>query len=135
MADDLQLTLANDLGELARVSEVVNAFLEGRGVARKVVYATDLVLEEVLSNVIRHGYEDGSRHEIALAVGTDGTKVELQVVDDGRAFDPGSAPVPHSDLPLASRPTGGLGLQLLRTYVTEIRYERVGGRNRLWLRL
>ncbi|MCI0589708.1 MAG: ATP-binding protein [Planctomycetes bacterium] len=117
------------------MSELASGLLERRGVAPPVAYATPLALEEVLSNVIRHGYTDGGRHEIerALRVGEGG--VEVEVVDDGREFDPVTAPEPDLDLPLAERRAGGLGIHLLRAFASEIRHERLGGRNILRLRI
>ncbi len=135
MHEEIRLTIQNDLGELARVSRLASGLLERRGVAPQVAYATQLALEEVLSNVIRHGYPDGGRHEIELALRVGEGGVEIQVVDDGRAFDPATAPEQNLDLPLAERRAGGLGIHLPRAFVSEIRHERLGGRNFLWLRI
>jgi anti-sigma regulatory factor (Ser/Thr protein kinase) len=135
VSDELRLTIRNDLEELARVNARADELLERRGVESHVVYATQLALEEVLSNVIRHGYQDRGRHEIALTLRTHAGRVEIQVVDDGREFDPLSAPRADIDLPLVDRRSGGLGIHLLRAFVSELRYERRGGRNFLWLRI
>ena len=135
MHEDLRLTIRNDLRELARVRELASELLAQRGVDEKAVYATELALEEVLSNVIRHGYADRERHEIALVLAVREGGVELQVVDDGREFDPVTAPEVERGHPLAERRAGGLGIHLLRSFVSEIRYERRGDRNFLWLRI
>ncbi len=52
-----------------------------------------------------------------------------------REFDPVTAPEQNFDLPLAQRRAGGLGIHLLRAFVSEIRHERLGGRNILRLRI
>lgn len=132
---DLRLTIQNDLGELARVHELANAVLVRRGVGEAVVYATQLALEEVLSNVIRHGFQDGARHEITLVLRVGEGGVELQINDDGSEFNPMTAPKPKLDLPLALRPVGGMGIHLLRAFTREIRYERRGERNALSVRI
>jgi anti-sigma regulatory factor (Ser/Thr protein kinase) len=133
--EELRLTIRNELGELVRVNQLVSELLARRGIAESVVYATQLALEEVLSNVIRHGYEDCSQHEIALTLRVHEGRVELQVVDDGREFDPATAPAPDLDLPLVRRRAGGLGIHLLRAFVSEIRYQRLGQHNSLLLRI
>ena len=56
-------------------------------------------------------------------------------MDDGREFDPLSAPEVDVHAPLEERTVGGLGIHLLRNMVSEIRYERSGGRNHLRLRI
>lgn len=135
MYEELRLTIPNDLRELARVNELANSLLERRGVAQETVYATNVALEEVLSNVIRHAFEDRKQHEISLHLRVGEGGVELWFVDDGREFDPLSAPAVDVRAPLEERTVGGLGIHLLRNLVSEIRYERAGGRNHLQLRI
>ncbi len=135
MHQALRLTLANELGELARVNELATEFLERAKIDAKAIYTTHLALEEVLSNVIRHGYEDGARHSIAVTISIRDTVVELDVVDDAREFDPLTAPKVDLDAPLEKRQAGRLGVHLLRTLTREIRYRRVGGENHLHVRI
>ena len=135
LGDQLRLTIRNDLGELARVSGLADAFLARHGVEESIVYATQLALEEALSNVIRHGYQDGDQHEITLVLRVVEGRTELQIIDDGREFDPLNAPGPRLDVPLALRRAGGLGIHLLRAFTREMRYERLGDRNALSLRV
>lgn len=132
---ELRLTIRNDLSELARVSKLADEFLAHRGADESTVYATQLALEEVLTNVIRHGYADSGHHEIALALRVDESGTELQIIDDGREFDPITAPEPKLEVPLAARRAGGLGIHLLRAFTREMRYERLGDRNALLLRV
>jgi len=132
---ELRLTLRNDLAELARVNQRANELLERNGVAEQTVYATQLALEEVLTNVIRHGYQDGEPHEIALTLRVAESGVELEVVDDGREFDPTTAPMPELHVPLAERRAGGLGLHLLRAFAREIHHQRRADRNLLRVRI
>ena len=123
--------LGNDLRELARVSQIASEFLGRESLGEETVYATHLALEEILSNVIRHGYAEPGKHEIFVCLRIEDGSVDLQVEDDGRAFDPLSAPEVDLDVPLEERRVGGLGIHLLRKLASEIRYLREGGRNRL----
>jgi anti-sigma regulatory factor (Ser/Thr protein kinase) len=84
--------------------------------------------------VIRHGYRNGESHEIELTLSVGEHGVDLQVVDDARPFDPTTTAAVKLDAPLAERQVGGLGIHLLRGFVREMRYERIGDRNSLWLR-
>lgn len=54
--------------------------------------------------------------------------------DDGRPFDPSSAPAPRLDLPLEERPLGGLGVHLARRVTDAIEYRRQDDRNILRMR-
>lgn len=133
--EDLALTIRNDLEELGRVWDVASELLARHAVEPKVAYSTHLALEEVLSNVIRHAWHDHGPHEIEVRFRVGTGRVELEVVDDGQEFNPLSAPDPNFEVPLAQRKVGGLGIHLLRKFVREMRYERIGGRNSFWLRI
>jgi serine/threonine-protein kinase RsbW len=135
MHEMIRLTLPNDLAELARVNESARSFLEQRGVGPEMMYVTHLALEEILSNVIRYGYDDRERHEISVCLRAGDGTIELQVVDDGREFDPLSAPPVDVAAPLEERRVGGLGIHLLRTLTSEILYRRADGRNHLKVRI
>jgi anti-sigma regulatory factor (Ser/Thr protein kinase) len=133
--EELRLTIRNEIGELARASALAREHLGRHGLEEEVVYAVDLALEEVVSNVIRHAYDDGDRHEIGIALRIVGRRVEIQIADDGREFDPVSAPAADVDVPLERRRIGGLGIHLLRAFVSEMHYERLEDRNVLSLRI
>jgi len=64
-----------------------------------------------------------------VSLRVDDGKVELQVEDDGRKFDPTSAPEVDTRVPLEERRVGGLGIHLVRSMATRVRYERTDGRN------
>ena len=60
--------------------------------------------------------------------------LEAEVEDDGRPFDPLGVPAPDLQAPLPERRVGGLGIHFVRRLMSEVRYARVDGRNRLVLR-
>jgi serine/threonine-protein kinase RsbW len=135
MHQEIRLKLQNDLRELARVNQLASDFLARESLPEETVYATHLALEEILSNVIRHGYTEAGRHEISVRLRLEAGEVDLVVEDDGREFDPLSAPGVDLDVPLEQRRVGGLGIHLLRKMASEIRYRRVDGRNHLRVRI
>ncbi len=53
----------------------------------------------------------------------------VTVSDDGHEFDPLGAGAPDLTSDAEDREIGGLGIHLLKNLLTELRYERVGGRN------
>lgn len=129
----LQLTIRNDLAELPRVEELARSLLDSAGITEDKAFTASVALEEALSNVIRHGYDDGGVHEIAVRIRVEDGSVVLEITDEGKAFDPRSAPRTDVHTPLAEREVGGLGLHLLHNMVGDIRYERSDGRNHLRL--
>ncbi len=67
------------------------------------------------------------RAEIVLAL--DGSRLEIEFIDDGCEFDPLAGPPPNLEAPLETRTPGGLGLHILRSLTDEARYERRNGHN------
>jgi len=97
----------------------------GRCAGGPTVYAVELVLEEWLTNVFRHG----AGTVVSLEMNTDGARVDLRFEDDGRAFDPTEAPARQTPSTLDEAEPGGLGLFFIRRYSRTWRYEREAGKN------
>jgi serine/threonine-protein kinase RsbW len=130
-----RLTIGNRLDEMSRLTSDVAAFLRSHGADPHTAYAVDLALEEMVSNVIRHGYRDDKSDGIVISVDLKSNSVLLTVEDRGRPFNPLEAPTPDLDLPVEQRRIGGLGIFLVRQTVDEMRYERVEDRNVLIMRI
>lgn len=135
MANTLAISFANDMRELTHVLQVVNVFLEPRELQSKLVYAVNLILEEILMNIIRHGYDDEDSHEIEIQIGLEEEEVALTVIDDGREFNPLTIPGPDPSKSAMDRLEEGLGLQFVRHMRNAMEYRREGDKNmlRIWI--
>jgi serine/threonine-protein kinase RsbW len=129
VANTLAISFANDMRELTHVLQVVNVFLEPRELQSKLVYAVNLILEEILMNIIRHGYDDEDSHEIEVQIGLEEEEVALTVVDDGREFNPLTIPGPNRSKSAMDRLEEGLGLQFVRHMRNAMEYRREGDKN------
>jgi serine/threonine-protein kinase RsbW len=83
-----------------------------------------LVLEEVLTNVIRHGYGAEAAGPIELSAEISDGRLRLEVRDQARAFDPFSAAPPDLEAGVEDRPVGGLGIFLVRRLMDRVEYRR-----------
>lgn len=92
---------------------------------RATIYAVELVLEEWVTNVFRHG----AGTEVTVEMASDGRRVDLRFFDDGLPFDPTQAPERVAPATLDDAVPGGLGLFLIRRYSRHWRYSREDGRN------
>lgn len=131
-ADRLELVIVNRPPELARVFAAVDDIARDRVPAEA---ADDLkvALDEILSNVMAHGYTDGAAHEIRVTIALDCARIVALVEDDGVAFDPLAVPAPDLAADAGQRPLGGLGIHLVRGLMSDIQYQRIAGRNVLRL--
>ncbi len=123
------VTLKNLLSELERVSGIVRAFGERNALPATAVFEVNLALDEVLTNIMAYGYDDGRPHDIVVRLSIGPGALVVEAEDDGRPFNPLEAAAPRLDQPLAERAVGGLGLHLVRSVMDGLEYRRHGERN------
>lgn len=124
----------NDLAETESLQEKVYQFCALHGVPRRHEQAFNLAVDELLTNVIRHGFASGSRHDIKLRIELEDRQLTATIEDDGREFNPLDYPPINDALPVEDRPLGGLGIHLVRSLVTGMNYERRDQKNVLTIR-
>lgn len=129
----LELTVRNDLADLPAIRDAWDRFGAEQQVPKRVVIDLQVVLDELASNIIKYAWPEGGFHNfmVRLAVG-DGA-VEVEVIDDGRPYDPREAPPPVQVAPGCTPPLGGRGIHLVRQLVDRFDYERTGPENRVRL--
>jgi len=128
----LRKSLDRNLPALIELASEVQTFLAGAGIGAPAQFKVQLGLEEAIRNLIEHGAEARTgRIEVAIEPGPG--RVVIVLEDDGRPYDPRSAPAYDPSRPLAEREPNGMGVHLLRNFMEEIHYEREGAINRLRL--
>ena len=125
----IELSLVNDLRELAVAAERVDAFCAERGLSPDIAFAVNVSVDELLTNTISYGFDDGGRHRIEMTVRMEGSVLVVELADDAKPYDPTAAPHPDIDAPIEERPIGGLGVHFVRELMDGFRYRRSDGRN------
>lgn len=131
LAADLVLDLANRLDDLGAALARLDDWLASHQAASRLIYSVPLVLEELLTNTIKYGYEDAAVHRIRVVFRL-GPPASLCIEDDGHPFDPVAAAPPAVLVGGAQqRPVGGLGLHMVRSIAAGLDYRRRDGINRI----
>ncbi len=125
----LSLTLTNDLNEIPRLGEAVERFAGNHGVPTAAIDDVNIALDELVTNIIRYAHDDGQVHHIAVRLVLAAGALEIEIIDDGRAFNPLDRPPPDLASPLEERPVGGLGIHFVRTLMHDVGYSRENGKN------
>jgi len=128
-AQSVEIVIRNSIAELANLRDGLERIGAKLGVPGKPLMQLQVALDEVASNVIKYGWPDGGNHELCVRITGQQDRIEVEIVDDGREFDPRLAP-PSEPQKAGRRQPGGLGIHLVRQLVDRLDYERVGGRNR-----
>lgn len=94
-------------------------------VSKPIMIKVNIVLDELLSNIVKYSFPDGEEHDIdiMLELFTTG-KLTIQLTDAGVPFNPFDAPEPDLSIPLEDRDIGGLGILLVKKLMDEYSYKR-----------
>jgi anti-sigma regulatory factor (Ser/Thr protein kinase) len=129
-----RLLLRNDIAEIEKLANELVLFGEAGGLPAETVFEIKLALEELIVNVILHGYEDDAEHQIAVEIRLTDEELTMTIEDDGKPFNPLEFRSENIERPFDERETGGMGIHLVRQLMDEVSYQREQGRNVLFLR-
>jgi serine/threonine-protein kinase RsbW len=93
-----------------------------------------LAVDEAVSNIIRHAYEEFTRgtRTVQVHVHADSKKIGVVLKDSGRGFNPDLVPSPCIEEHIKLGKRYGLGLFLMRRVMDEVKYVfRSGAENTL----
>ncbi len=134
--------------QVATLVREVAGFLEGRGIVGKAAQTAQLVLEELVSNVVRHGLAGDATQAVRVSLAVEPAALVLTVEHDGPAFDPlhdspvpdtvpGPAPdtVPDTGASVEAGAAGGRGVHRVKPMADEVRCVHDGKTNRVHLRI
>jgi serine/threonine-protein kinase RsbW len=83
-----------------------------------------LVIDELVSNLLKHGFSVEPNQRSYLKIEFDDDWLEIELKDNGHRFNPLVQPEPISlGQGLSDRPVGGLGLYLVLRLMDETHYE------------
>jgi anti-sigma regulatory factor (Ser/Thr protein kinase) len=127
------LVVSNDLSELSRVAEWVQAWMQRHEMPARTAEIVDLCSTEVVTNIMTHAFVGQEAHEISLRLHSQPDRLALEIQDDGSPFDPLQAEEPPPATSIDEARTSGWGIPIFRHFSDEMRYQRADGRNQLTL--
>ena len=128
MDPSFSMTIQSDISEIPSVSARLEEAMGAAGFSPEEVLDTQLAVEEIITNIIVHGYKT-TGSEIRLSGRFSGNGIVLEVADSAPAFDPLSIPEPELDGEVDDRKIGGLGIYLVRQVMDAVSYRHEDGKN------
>jgi serine/threonine-protein kinase RsbW len=122
----LRLALNNTIAAIEDGRVRIIAHLEPLRLDSLVLNRLEVVFEEVVSNIVRHGFSPRSDQTILVSIAVRHDGLDLTFEDDGVPFDPLAAPEPEPLRSLETARLGGLGVSLIRKMSAGVRYEPIG---------
>jgi serine/threonine-protein kinase RsbW len=122
----VELVVSNATENLATVRKFVLDTLAKAGVCEKISRRIILAVDEAVSNIIRHAYEEFAKgtRTIDIKVCTHPGKkcVEITLRDSGKEFSPDEVETPNMSEHIRLRKKYGLGIFLIRKVMDEVNY-------------
>ena len=130
--EEVEMVIGNRTDELPRVIAVLDDLVR-RHRLPDAALDMHVALDEVLSNIVKYAFADAAAHDIRVRLKVTEGRLEAEVEDDGRPFDPLQARAKDRNGPLAQRKPGGLGIEVVKRLMSHLSYARTDGRNRVTL--
>lgn len=125
-----QLTVHNDASEVVRLSQWLNETIApALQLSAKLTFRLDLILEEALTNIIDYAFDTPAAQQITVNLQATTDIVTVQIVDEGKPFDPLTEHEVQLPATLIESGHGGLGLHLIRSYAQTCHYQRTDRQN------
>ena len=122
--------LPSRVEEIGNLLDHVEQWGHSASLPPKALFRLKLVLEELATNIVMHGYKARADGVVNVKVVDDGTMVTLTLRDDAVEFDPfKSAPEADLDEPVRTRRVGGLGVHFVKQIARSYSYGRSGTEN------
>jgi anti-sigma regulatory factor (Ser/Thr protein kinase) len=134
MNDQLHVVLDSSLPELDRLHEQFAGFAQRHGLSKEVHHAFQFALEELVTNIVTHGYGNVAGNPIQVEAAVADGEVVVQLEDRSPAFNPLEAPEPDFSISALDRKPGGLGLFLTKKMMDQMQYRHIDGKNQITLR-
>ena len=128
------ITLPNNIEEIPQLNVFIDEVCEAAGLDMSDTMSINLALEEAVVNVMDYAYPANTIGEVTIEAEADDERMKFVITDHGIPFDPTAKAEVDTTLSLEERPTGGLGIHLVRQIMDSINYERENDKNVLTLR-
>ncbi len=121
--------LNNNISCLSNLLENIEIFCIENALNDKLIFEINVIADELVSNIIRHGYADTFKHFIDVNLQLFDDKIELEIIDDGKEFNPLGHKNEKLNDKLEDIKIGGLGIDIVKHYSNSICYKRIENKN------
>jgi serine/threonine-protein kinase RsbW len=128
-SEKISFELKNCLSETGKLCHCIEDIAQSLGLAKKDVFAINLALEELFTNIVSYGYSDADEHRINIYCALEDRALVIRIEDDGDPFNPVEAAPPDFNCPLEESKIGGLGIHLVKKMMDDVTYERMNEKN------
>ena len=123
----------SDRSELTKLEGFTEDFAQGAGLSDKDLFALQIIVEELVTNVIDYGGVPAGEHAVRVDLSAEDGELLIRMTDRGAEYNTLLREDPDVTLSAEERPIGGLGVHFCKKLTDAQSYARVDGQNVLTL--
>jgi len=120
-----KIVLQNTIEEVQIAIQLFEEFAEIHALPIPTAIKVNIVLDELLSNIVKYGFPDENTYKIEINLELSGNGgLSIIISDNGIPFNPFQKTPPDLSIPLEEREIGGLGIHLVKQLMDTYTYKR-----------
>ena len=129
-------TIPAEKEHIRDIVDPIEVYLRENGADNKAIYKIAVALDEVLTNIASYAYTtNNGQVTVQYEIDEENEKmIIINIIDEGKAFNPLTSKEPDTTLPLEQREIGGLGLFIVKKTMDDVEYIRKNNKNILTLK-
>ncbi|MCC6264933.1 MAG: ATP-binding protein [Bryobacterales bacterium] len=112
---------------LAMIRSFVNEIAKRVSLSDEEAALLAVAVDEASANVIEHAYGHDASKQVTVRATIDDEQIRIDVIDQGKGFDPDMIERKDPRLLIKERASGGLGMGLIQRIMDEVKYHVVPG--------
>jgi len=124
-----RLTIKNQPADILAMADWLRLVFNQNNLPTDLLYKLDLCANEAVTNIISYAFDDAVEHKITINFSENDSNVSLEIIDNGKPFNP-LEKTPHiQPKTIEAANIGGLGIDLMRHYMDACCYKRTDDKN------
>lgn len=118
----VEIRLPNRLRYLSTLADFLKSVCQTHEIPEEDIESLLLAVDEASTNVIKYAYQIGSLNYFTVRVSFDRDQVQVDLLDQGRRFNPLANPLPEREKLVGDEKSLGMGIRVMKKVTDDVRY-------------
>lgn len=124
-------TIPASTKNLSEIRNFVAKHASSNGFDREQVADIRLAVDEAITNIIKHAYNEDENHSIEIEVNFKNDRICIELLDTGTTFNLKAFPPPNIKEKIEQKKRGGMGVYLIYSLMDDVSYSREDDANKM----
>ena len=118
----VEIRLPNRLRYLSTLADFLKSVCQNHEIPEEDIENLLLAVDEASTNVIKYAYQIGPLYYFTVRVSFDRNQVQVDLLDQGRRFNPLANPLPEREKLVGDEESLGMGIRVMKKVTDDVRY-------------